>query len=133
MACPRATPVWMVFWMPNSDFQEMAFCLYAPFKSLFIGGSQIVQDFPYLRRKRGLYQQLLPSCHGNGCRTQMVEHGKDLHQGGFGGVLVIGWTIVLDAYGLICLGKGGPQLVFDDRIHHQRKAHDKTQGLYASG
>lgn len=65
--------------MPDSDFQEMAFCLHAPFKSLLIGGYQIVQDFPYLGRKRGLYQQLLPSRHGNGCRPQMVEHGKDLH------------------------------------------------------
>lgn len=100
--------------MPDSDFQEMAFCLYAPFKSLLIGGAQIVQDFPYLGRKRGLYQQLLPSRHGNGCRPQMVEHGKDLHQGGSCGVLVVGWTIVLDADGLVCLGKGGSQLVLDD-------------------
>ena len=119
--------------IPDDDFQESAVRSHAPFKSLFIGGSQIVQDLSYLRRKSGLYQQLLPSCHGNGCRAQVVEHGKDLHQGGPGVVLVVGRTIVLDADGLIRLGKGGPQLVFDDRIHHEGKAHDKAQGLYASG
>ena len=78
-----------------------------------------MQDFPYLRQKSGLYQQLLPSCHGNGCRSQMVEHSKDLHQGGFGGVLVVGWTIVLDMDSLVCLSNRGPQLVLDGRIHHQ--------------
>jgi len=48
-------------------------------------------------------------------------------------VLVIGGSIAQDAERLISLGKGSPQLTLDDCIHHERKTHDKVQGLNTAG
>lgn len=38
-------------------------------------------------------------------------------------VRVLGRTRILDMDCLVCLGKGGSQLVLDDCIRHQGKAH----------